>query len=170
MPEYQYLRWGKASDIDYKTLNAMCLNDELIRDMIEQKPHGTIFWKRIESATLTSTTFHSIDGLDTLQFDVGSNRNIRIQFYPFTANSSLVSAKLQVNFVIDDVYSYAKTSTIGSAEEDVLSQNVYYSSSLSEGSHTISVKYRITSSTTTNITLSSGALLLIEDLGKNMDA
>jgi hypothetical protein len=170
MPQYQYIRWGKASNVDYKSLNAMNLNDELIRDLIDQKPKGTLLWKRIESATLTSTTFHAIEGLDGLQFDVESNRNIRIQFYPFTANSSLVSAKLQINLVIDDVYSYAKTSAIGSQEQDVLSQNVYYSSSLSSGTHTVSVKYKITSATTTNITLPSGALLLIEDLGKNTGA
>ena len=170
MPEYQYLRWGKASELDYKALNAMALNDELIRDMIDQKPKGTLLWKRVESATLTSTTFNSIEGFDALQFDVEANRHIKIQLYPFTANSSLVSAKLQINLVIDDVYSYGKTSTVGSAEEDVISENVYYSSSLAAGSHTISVKYKIISATTTNITLPSGALLLIQDLGKNMDA
>jgi hypothetical protein len=170
MPEYQYLRWGKASELDYKALNAMALNDELIRDIIEQAPRGALLWKRIDSATLTSTAFNSIEGFDALKFDVESNRHIRIQLYPFTANSSLVSAKLQINLVIDGVYSYGKTSTLGSAEEDVISENVYYSSALSAGTHTVSVKYKITTATTTNITLPSGALLLIEDLGKNVDA
>lgn len=179
MSEFKFVQWGKGTPVDYQRLNAMMLNEQYLKDVVDATPKGILLWKEIAGFNANPTGgVDSIPNLSNLTFDVEEDRLISLTFYPGTISdmSPVGVADLSFGFLLDDATTpVKKAGGYWTYDGRGPSTTVAYvtPTSLSKGTHTVSVILVGNSSlTTVNIGLNHGSnpLLIVRDEGKFISA
>jgi len=83
MGEFQFVRWGEGVPVDYQRLNAMMLNEQHLKDLVEPLPRGIIMHKTIEIFSIDPNGGpQNITGLVNLNFTTEPGRLTSFEFHP----------------------------------------------------------------------------------------
>jgi hypothetical protein len=178
MSEFKFVQWGKGTPVDYQRLNAMMLNEQYLKDVVDATPKGILLWKQIAEFTADPTGgTDSIPNLSNLTFDVEENRIVSLTFYPGTIAgiSPIGLADLSFGFLLDDATTpvkYAGGYWVFDGRGPSTTVAYVTPVALSKGTHTVSVILRgNTGMTNVNVGYGgSNPLLIVRDEGRFVSA
>lgn len=178
MSEYKFVQWGKGIPVDYQRLGQMASNDEYLKSKVDPAPRGILAWKQYDAGTgglsLPDPTggFQPIAVFTSIPFNCEDDRLITFTFNPGRISSN-GGGEVRFHFVVDN-----NRSTINSGHffdagylTDGSPFNYIQTTSLSKGSHTVSVEYIATNTISTlNLASTNGAIsLIVRDEGPYID-
>ena len=178
MSEFKFVQWGKGTPVDYQRLNAMMLNEQYLKDVVDLAPRGVLLWKQSSSVTINPTGgLDSITNFTNLVFEVEEDRLVTFQFEVGTIPSAIPSGFAQVEYglIIDGAGSAAKQAGgyyvyDGRGPSSTL---MYVTpEALSKGTHTVSL-VMIANGSLDSVQLGtggSGPLFIVRDEGKFISA
>lgn len=180
MTEFKFVQWGKGTPVDYQRLNAMMLNEQYLKDVVDSSPRGVLLWKRLTSEVTVDPAggYDVIPGLSNLTFDVEEERLVSFEFEPgivqatpntiaevrfgILVDDSTLTVKQNGNFYVSDVSGRGGSPSV----------KYVTTSALSKGTHTVSVIMQANVALTSVIfgRSQSDPLLIVRDEGKFISA
>ena len=177
MSEFKFVQWGKGTPVDYQRLNAMMLNEQYLKDVVDNLPRGTLAWKTASAVTIDpSGGYQQVTGFTNIVFDVEEDRLTSFEFNPGTMTTD-VACQFRIRFVVDGV---AVAESGGGGMGTLTGATGYFASSpavyippsaLSKGTHSVSVEIIADGAITTLRLGNVGTITLkVEDVGKFISA
>ena len=147
MSEFKFVQWGRGTPVDYQRLNAMMLNEQYLKDVVDRSPRGVLMWKQTDGIGPIdpSGTYQSVTGFTSLVFDVEEDRCISFFFNPgigFSNSSGQVRFRFVIDSVITSDISGGGTFYSGAFTGYFNAGSLFYipTQALSKGTHTVSVE------------------------------
>ena len=179
MSEFKFVQWGKGTPVDYQRLNAMMLNEQYLKDIVDATPRGILLWKEIPGFSINPTGgYDSIPNLSNLTFDVEEDRVVSLTFYPGTISdiTPIGSADISFGFFLDDGVTPVKQAGgywvfDGRGPSTTVAHVTPIA--LSKGTHTVSVLLQgntAITSATIGVNHSSNPLFIVRDEGRFVSA
>lgn len=180
MSEFKFVQWGKGTPVDYQRLNAMMVNEQYLKDVVDNAPRGVLAWKQSTSdTTSTAGTYVSFNGIGSVVFEVEEDRMIKFSLFIYgITNAAAPSAGVAAfDFEIDGTrVDTSGATTLRIYTDSGLSSGnpvnapfatFFTTSALSAGTHTVTPKLF---SAFNAVTAKASVRLLIEDIGKFIPA
>lgn len=174
MSEFKFVQWGRGTPVDYQRLNAMMLNEQYLKDVVDRTPRGVLMWKQTAGiGPIDPTgTYQPVSGFTSLLFDVEEDRCISFSFHPGNSFSN-ITAQLRLRFVIDTTNTADITGggaySAGLIYEGYFNAGVAFhipSEALSKGTHSVSVEFVADAyATAIHLGTDSGMVLVVRDEG-----
>jgi len=179
MSEFKFVQWGKGTPVDYQRLNAMMLNEQYLKDVVDATPRGILLWKEVPGFTADPTGgYDTVPNLSNLTFDVEENRVVSLAFYPGTISdmTPIGLADISFGFFLDNAVTPVKqaggyyTTDVSSTGRGPSTTVAYVTPvALSKGTHTVSVLLQGNTGLTqvkVGVNHGSNPLLIVRDEGR----
>lgn len=177
MSEFKFVQWGKGVPVDYQRLGAMMLNEQYLKDVIDDSPRGIVAWKSASGSSYPTPTggWQDVTTLVNISFDVDADRLISFEFQSgrLYVPSAGFSPEVRFSLSIDGINTGDISGTavpVGGFSAPVVFTWIP-TPPLSKGSHSVTVQF-VSNNITSNLQIgnSSRTSLIIRDEGKFISA
>jgi hypothetical protein len=175
MTEFKFVQWGKGTPVDYQRLNAMMLNEQYLKDVVDNTPKGVLAWKSVTGSTYSNPTGSTQDvtNLSNIVFDVQKDRMISFEVQSGRLYSPTTTVELRFSLSIDGVNTGDISGTVvyGTTYQSPVVYTWMPSEALSQGTHTVSAQF-VSNNAPTSIQIgqSSRCSLIVRDEGSFISA